>query len=298
MPNFKNPKPEEIISFVKQLFNKKGGFHITNPYVYVQAFTHTSYAHEHPNYEDNEFLEFAGDELLDASVVRILLDNFMHEQPGDSNNWIVSDFNEAEMTELKTSVVKGKYLAEAARRWSLGDYLLVGENAESQGVRNNSKILENLLEALIAAVAIDSSYYDTDNGNTSLPQSKHVWLPDASNIDYCEVDRIVRKLLDLDSWIKGLKKKVAPKKRENPIGNYEKDPKSALNVLCTKGIIERPQYDVVDSDMDSENRQIWKCRCYVPGYPVAICKGYYYKKSEAEADAALKVLKLILNSAE
>lgn len=69
----------------------------------------------------------------------------------------------------------------------------------------------------------------------------------------------------------------------------------ALNKLYTKGIIGEPVYEMVHQSLDDDNRQLWKCSCTVKGFKTQECTGYFYKKSNAEADAAKKVLMQILN---
>ena len=73
------------------------------------------------------------------------------------------------------------------------------------------------------------------------------------------------------------------------------NPKGALNKLYTKGIIGEPVYEMVHQSLDDDNRQLWKCSCTVKGFENQECTGYFYKKSNAEADAAKKVLMEILN---
>ena len=295
MSKIQNPTTEEIISFVKQLFNKKGGFKITNPYVYVQAFTHTSYAHEHSNTKDNEVLEFIGDEFLDESITRILLSRYSLEMKG-SIPWFITRFSESELTEMKTELVRGDNLAKAAKSWGFGKLLRVGESAESQGIRNNSKMLENAFEALIAAVAIDSSYYDTEKGDTKKDPGDHIWLPDLNRIDYQEVDRVVTKLLRLNDWFPKIDSRLKGKEPERGPADMYENPKGALNEYYTLGIIDRPEYAVVDSKMDAQNRQLWKCSCRVPGYNKATSDDYFTTKKAAEGNAALKVLKAVIKA--
>ena len=292
MSKSNSEQADDIIEGIKPIIEDgDGNVNCSNKYIYLQAFTHSSYANEHPEAEDNEVLEFLGDEILDASVTRILADRFSGESTGQIP-WFVSDFDEEGYTDLKKKLVDGENLARVANYWELGKYLRLGKGAEN--LRTTPSVLENAVEALIAAIAINTSYYDSDAGDYYKPSNEHEWLPDMKAIDYGMVDEAVSKLLEIDDFLDKVENKNNVEK-ESIIqeGDFE-NPKGGLNKLYTKGKIEKPVYEVISQWVDDDHRTLWKCKCHVDGFQDHECKDYFYKKSDAESDAALKVLNEIL----
>lgn len=283
---------DEIVKGLKPIIDHiEGKVGFTNKLLYLQAFTHSSFANEHPDTEDNEVLEFLGDEILDASVTRILADRFSGESTGEYP-WLVSDFDEEGYTDLKKKLVDGENLTRVANYWELGKYLRLGKGAEN--LRTTPSILENAVEALIAAIAINTSYYDSDAGGYYKPSNEHKWLPNMKAIDYGMVDEAVSKLLQIDDFLNKVENKNNVEKGSIIQEGDLENPKGGLNKLYTKGKIEKPEYEVISQWVDDDHRTLWKCKCHVNGFHDHECDGYFYKKSDAESNAALKVLNEIL----
>lgn len=112
-----------------------------------QALTHTSYANENLNQEcyDNERLEFLGDAVLDLIISHLLMDTF-------------PEYNEGDLTKLRSSIVNEKKISNLARTLNLGEFLLLGKGEDSTEGRNKNSILADTYEALIAAIYLDSGY--------------------------------------------------------------------------------------------------------------------------------------------
>ena len=72
-----------------------------------QAFTRKSYSEEHPEVQNNEVLEFYGDEILDFFVTKMMYKRFSRIL----NNELVSEKNEGELTKLKSILVSKESLA-------------------------------------------------------------------------------------------------------------------------------------------------------------------------------------------
>ena len=66
--------------------------------------------------------------------------------------------SEGDLTPLRSALVRGKHLAEVARKVSLGDYLLLSKGEENSGGRDKEYILANATEALIGAIYLDLGY--------------------------------------------------------------------------------------------------------------------------------------------
>ncbi|MDD5167632.1 MAG: ribonuclease III [Syntrophales bacterium] len=111
------------------------------------ALTHRSFANEYacPPGKDNERLEFLGDAVLDLCVSDLLMYYF----PDDS---------EGNLSKRRAACVNERTLAEIARRFHLGEYLLLGKGEELSGGRLKPSLLANAFEAVVAAVYIDGGF--------------------------------------------------------------------------------------------------------------------------------------------
>ena len=105
------------------------------------ALTHTSYAHTH-GVESNEKLEYLGDSILEFISSKYLYQNY-------------TKLNEGEMTKLRATVVCEESLHQVAIKLNLGKYLITSR-AESYGNVKNKAILADGVEAIIAAIYLDS----------------------------------------------------------------------------------------------------------------------------------------------
>lgn len=291
---------------------------IHNPYLFLQALTQRSYTNEHHDSENNEVLAFYGDRVLEWYVTRSLMNRFTGE--GEETPWLLSDFGEDEYTDLKSKLVRRTNLARIARYYGFGDYLRVGKGSKKSEM-NSDNVLGELMEALIGACAIDSSYdYERKMNDPKYilkgmgfnsftldmlsfaPASLHPVQsyenPCLSNLmptDFRRVDNVISKLLDDERFLDKEENKEFIRKDSIIKEQDFENPKGALNKLYTKGIIKEPVYETLDQSYDDDgNRQLWKCSCTVEGFDTQECTGYFYKKSNAEADAAKKVLMEIL----
>jgi ribonuclease-3 len=110
-----------------------------------QALTHKSYGHERRQpAQHNERLEFLGDAVLGL----VISDYCYRKFAGQS---------EGELSKLRASLVNEHHLARIARRLQLGRYLLVGRGEELTGGRTKPSLLADTLEAVLAAIYLDSS---------------------------------------------------------------------------------------------------------------------------------------------
>ncbi len=119
-----------------------------------QAFVRKSYAKEHGG-EHNEVLEFIGDKVLDVKIVELL----SYKYGGINNdNEYENDYSEGKLTELKKRLVEKKMLASRIDSLDLAKYLIMGKGDIEQGVDDSPSVKEDLFEAIIGAVAVDSDY--------------------------------------------------------------------------------------------------------------------------------------------
>jgi ribonuclease III len=111
------------------------------------ALTHRSFINENPlpARQDNERMEFLGDAVLELCVSDMLMKKF-------------PDYTEGQLSQLRASIVNEQPLAEVAKNFSIGDYLLLGKGEESSGGRSKPSLLSNTFEALLAAIYLDSGF--------------------------------------------------------------------------------------------------------------------------------------------
>jgi ribonuclease-3 len=119
------------------------GIRFNDPSLLEQALVHTSYLNENPAIAtSNERLEFLGDAVLGF----IIAEELYQRLPQSS---------EGEMTELRSSLVRGDAVSRMAKAISLGNYLYLGKGEEVSGGRRKPANLAGALEALIAAIFLD-----------------------------------------------------------------------------------------------------------------------------------------------
>lgn len=161
------------------------------------ALTHRSYVNEnpHPLLTDNERFEFLGDAVLGLCVSDLLINKY-------------ADISEGTLSKIRAGIVNEKPLAELASKLQLGDCLLLGKGEENSGGRTKDSLLANSLEAVIAAIYLDSDF----NG--------------AKNI---------------------LKILLTPLLEDNQLLSQNFDYKTALQEFCQKRYKSSPVYTIIDS---------------------------------------------------
>lgn len=138
------------------LIQSKINYSFKNPNLLIQAFTRSSYAQEH-HLPHNEVLEFIGDTALDMIIVKMSVEKFGHLQ----ENSFECDKSEGQLTELKSSLVDKKSLASCIDKLGLIKYLKIGTRDFNNNVKNSLNAKEDLFEAIVGAVTLDSNWdYD------------------------------------------------------------------------------------------------------------------------------------------
>ena len=106
----------------------------------AQALTHRS-----ASGKNNERLEFLGDAVLDF----VISDAVFRRRP---------DADEGDLSKLRASLVKDTSLAQLAADLGIGDHLILGSGERKTGGHRRESILADALEAIFAAVFLDSGY--------------------------------------------------------------------------------------------------------------------------------------------
>ena len=125
-----------------EIFEKSVGYKFNDIKLLKTALTHTSYAHERKQ-ESNEKLEFLGDAILEFVVSNYLYENY-------------KNLKEGEMTKVRATVVCENSLYEVAKLHNFSDFLYLGKSEEYSNGRNKPAILADSVEAVIAAIYLDS----------------------------------------------------------------------------------------------------------------------------------------------
>ena len=103
-----------------------------------EALTHPSFANESLA-ADNQRLEFLGDAVLGLCVSEMLAQS----RP---------DADEGALTRMRSALVNAEALAQWARNEGIGDALALGKGARSGSEREQTNVLADAVEALVASV--------------------------------------------------------------------------------------------------------------------------------------------------
>ncbi|CAM3581533.1 ribonuclease III [Parendozoicomonas haliclonae] len=114
------------------------GYTFKNPDLAVLALTHRSYGGK-----NNERLEFLGDSIVNFLIAEDLYQRFPEAREG-------------QLSRLRALMVRGRTLAELAREFELGDFLLLGSGELKSGGFRRESILADVVEALLGAIYLDS----------------------------------------------------------------------------------------------------------------------------------------------
>lgn len=133
------------------------GHAFRKPELLERALTHSSHAHEEAKAAgaeadgeklDNEQFEFLGDAVLGLVASQLLFERF-------------PAFHEGQLSKLKAHLVSAGHLVSVAAAMGLGKYLRLGRGEERSGGRNKGTLLSDALEAIIAAMYLDSGMEKT-----------------------------------------------------------------------------------------------------------------------------------------
>lgn len=114
-----------------------------NKEIYEMAFTHSSYNSDaKTHHHDYERLEFMGDSVLGFVIASLLFKYHPEMREGD-------------LTKAKSTLVQSKALAQYARKLGYPSYVRAGHSLSFEEASKNQSILEDIFEAVIAAIYLD-----------------------------------------------------------------------------------------------------------------------------------------------
>ena len=118
------------------------GHHFKNEQLLLSAITHPSANEGRSVRYSYERLEFLGDSVLGAIVASKAFNSF-HE------------LDEGGLTRIKVALVSGASLADVAEGLGLADVIMFGSSEQGTGKRGLHSALENVYEAIVAALYLD-----------------------------------------------------------------------------------------------------------------------------------------------
>src|SRR3989338_1775869 len=186
---------------------------LKNSKFFEEAFTHRSYLNEaKQTVSSNERLEFLGD-----SILSFVVSNYLYKT--------YSEFDEGNLTNLRSLMVNTKSLSETAKELNIGKLLKLSKGEEESKGRENATLLENSFEAYVGALFLDQG---------------------------------------LQSVVKFLTNVLFPKIQEMVDKKAFKDPKSLLQEKIQAGKQNSPVYKVLE-ETGPAHAKIFKVGVYVDG---------------------------------
>lgn len=141
------------------------GYFFKNKDLLQQAFVRRSYSEEKGG-QNNEVLEFIGDKALDLAVIRVMMERF--GEITDSKDYLEFKLRnpkyfktkktEGQFTDIKKDLVQKRALARSMENLGFQNELIMGNGDIANEVEENDSVKEDLFEAIIGAVALDSSW--------------------------------------------------------------------------------------------------------------------------------------------
>ena len=166
---------------VWKMVQEQIGYDFKNLDLLQQAFTRRSYTAENGG-ENNEVLEFIGDKALDFMVVKLLIQKYGYLANGDpidgtkisvweqefkrnqegyevpAVNSFGCDYDEDDLSKIKSRMVNKKALARRMDELGFSEHLIMGKGDIQNNINQEDSVKEDLFEAIIGAVAIDSGW--------------------------------------------------------------------------------------------------------------------------------------------
>ena len=129
------------------------GYNFGNEMLLMQAFIRRAFAQDYGLEACNEELEFFGDAALAYTLTRTMSKQYGKFTLDKEVAFFKCKFNEGDMSNIRRRFICKEYLAEKSGELGLDKYILYGiEDKETESAK------ENMMEALIGAVAIDSDW--------------------------------------------------------------------------------------------------------------------------------------------
>lgn len=133
----------------------KIGYEFKNVGLLEQALVRKSFSEENGG-EHNEVLEFIGDKALGIVVAKILSDRFGEIVNYGENSRFHSSFTEGQLSSMTGDLIDGEMLAYCIEKLGFHNYLKMSRGDYKNNVDQEISVKEDLFEAIIGAVTLDS----------------------------------------------------------------------------------------------------------------------------------------------
>lgn len=118
------------------------GYRFKNEKLLETALTHRSCLNQSGVTESYERLEFLGDAILEMMISVYLFNKY-------------PDKMEGYLTAARSAIVRTESLSEVSKQNHLNEFIKMSKGEEATGGRDNSSILEDVIESLIGSLYID-----------------------------------------------------------------------------------------------------------------------------------------------
>lgn len=123
-------------------------YNFENEKYLLEAITHRTFANENKSDKEkikyNQRLEFLGDSVLSLIISEYLFKKY-------------PNYKEGLLSKIKSSLVSSQMLSQLSKDLKLGDFILLGHGEDTSGGRYKENILEDLFEAIVGAIYLDSN---------------------------------------------------------------------------------------------------------------------------------------------
>ena len=271
----------------------------------IQAFTRKSFAEENEGYEDNEILEFYGDQLVNTVMTKWLYDSFKPNHQIYADEYFYSSKDEAELTKIRSNYINRSALAHCIDILDLDGFLLLSKSDEKNEVWKSEKVRCDLFEAIIGAIAVATNWdfnqieksckamwgmldFNENYINSLYDSCESLDLPEpefrqilsfnsqySHNFSVKLQNRNFQKTFEGSGTSEINAKMEAAKKALEYLHIYQieqmtemttlENAVQTLNNLYLKKLISKPDYNFSVS-ADENGNQIWRCECYITDF--------------------------------
>lgn len=134
-----------------------------------EALSHPSLKQHDNTVNDYERFEMLGDSILGFLITEMVFNNFYLYEEGD-------------IAKIKSYAVSHEIVVKVAQKLNLAEYIIMTEGEERSGGRTNKNNMENAMEALLAAIYLDSDIIGVKK------IVRNYWFKYIKNVDFSAID--------------------------------------------------------------------------------------------------------------
>lgn len=248
----KESEKRRIINTIRE----KTGYYIRNNCLLIQAFTRKSFSAEWGG-ENNEILEFIGDQVLSYYVVKIIAERY-----GASNSDFEYTFRvrENRFNALKQELTSNEALAKIVDEWAIAEYLIVGKCDYLNEIDKQVKVKADLFEAILGVIAVESKW------NAEVLENAVGQM--------LSIDEKIRDIIETDY---------------RPVQFYIENAVNTLKELAEHGGCSVPEYKYGTPEQlgyDEDGNPKWCCTCTIINDKTAITRHVWASSKKIAKKAA------------